>query len=117
MLTGTLWLDFEDEEDESHYQAQVERAIIREHEIILQFKGGDLDDGPFSGQCQLSKQEAFFIGVGYFLCGGKRYDAVVRASLKQAGGNIELSGTWQDAGDPDPYDFSVDLEETAGSGS
>jgi hypothetical protein len=114
VLSGTLWLDFQDETDESRYEARVERAIVRDREILLQFKGSHPDDGAFTGQCELSQRGAFFVGDGFFLCGGKQYNAVVSATLRRTSGGAELTGTWQDVGDPDPYVLNVDLEDAAG---
>lgn len=115
MLTGKLWLDYAVDGDEEHYDANVTRAILRDDAIVLEFSGFDPDEGHFSGSCSLKKQNAFYVGGGSFTVGKLITSANVSATLEQENGVIAIQGTWQDFGDGEAYDLTVELEAKAGS--
>jgi len=111
MFTGQLWLDYDVDGFEGRYQANVTRALIRGDEIAIEFSGTDPDDGPFSGSCHLEKKGAFFTGSGHFSVRKDSQSASVVVALKREDGCVSLTGSWQDSGDSEAYDFTVELEE------
>jgi hypothetical protein len=110
MFTGKLWLDYVDGEYEEHWEAEVTRCILRDHEIVLEFSGRDPDQGDFLGNAQLKKQGALYTGRGFFKV--RKGEANARLSLTQNNdvSCLSFSGTWQDDGDATYYDLNIELE-------
>ena len=109
MYTGEFWLDFDDGEDEEHWQGRVMRCVVRDDQIVVEFSGQDPDYGAFQGTCNLRKQGALFIGGGTFTVGKESGTAAVSATFSQNGNAASLSGTWLDAGDSSAYDLTIEL--------
>lgn len=111
MLKGKLWLDFESEDEEAHYAAEVSRCIIRENELILEFSGRD-EGHHFSGKCTLSKSGAGYSGKGAFKYEGKKeVPSNIVLSLEKDGSEVSLHGTWRDEGDTEAYELEAELIE------
>ena len=110
MLKGELWLDYDDGETEAHWNACVTHAILRDDEIIVEFAGHDQSSGKFSGSFKAKKAGPHYIGGALFTVKGSTSSASVLVTLNTKGDVIALQGTWQDSGDSDAYDLSVELE-------
>lgn len=112
MYTGNLWLDFESEEEEEHYAAEISGCIFRENELILEFSGSD-EGHHFSGGCVLLKDGDDYAGEGSFNYEGKdKVSSRVVVTLKKDGYETSLRGTWKDQGEAEPYQFEAELNET-----
>ena len=110
MLTGKLWLDYDNGEEEEHWDANVTCGILRDDEIVLEFSGHDPDEGKFYGTCKLTKSGALYIGGCSFTVRQKSAAASVSLALTNEKDVILLTGIWRDAGVSEPYDVTVELE-------
>ena len=111
MYTGSLWLDFENEDEEEHYVASVSRCIIREDELVLEFSGSD-EGHHFAGNCKLSKSSDGYSGKGNFAyAGSSQISSSVAVSIENSGSGILVHGTWTDEGDTEPYELEAELSE------
>jgi hypothetical protein len=111
MYTGSLWLDFESEDEEAHYAANVTRCIIREDELILEFSGS-YEGYHFTGSCKLSKSGTSYSGNGGFAYEGNSVvSSSVAVSIEKSGSEISLHGTWRDEGETVPYELEAELIE------
>ncbi|WP_147275139.1 hypothetical protein [Thioalbus denitrificans] len=112
MYTGSLWLDFESEDEEAHYVANVSRCIIRDNELILEFSGSD-EGHHFIGNCTLSKSGAGYSGKGSFeYAGNSEVSSSVAVSIEESGSEILLHGTWRDEGETVPYELEAELSKS-----
>jgi hypothetical protein len=108
MYSGKIYLDFD---EENHYKGQVSRCILREHELVLDFKGIDGRQA-YKGSCTLSRTNNSCTGEGTFTFKGKSsVPATVKLTLELDEGNLILSGTWKDSGDAEEYQLDADLQQ------
>lgn len=109
MYTGEFWLDYDDGDDEEHWQGRVTRCVVRDDQIVLDFSGQDPDYGAFEGTCNLHKQGVLFIGGGSFTVGKESGTATVSVTFSQNGDTASIYGSWQDTGDSSAYDLAIEL--------
>jgi len=111
MYIGNLWLDFDSDEEDAHYSANVSRCILREDELVLEFSG--VDEGhKFTGSCTLRKKDDSYTGSGNFAYDGKdTIPSTVSLELEINGAEIGLHGTWQDQRDAEPYQLEAELRK------
>ena len=112
MYTGSLWLSFENENEEAKISAKISSCVMRgEEEIAIDFAG--IDDGEkFSGNCKLHRQGECFVGTGNFRYEGKtNVLAEISVKLEKNGSDVSLYGTWRDEDDREPYDLEIELQE------
>lgn len=109
LFKGRLLLDFENDDEEGHYKAEVIRAILRPDELVLEFHGHDLDEGSYTGNCRLSRSGASFSGRGEFCFGRSVTKATIKATANESSEQLFLEGSWKDDGDPDSYDLQINL--------
>jgi hypothetical protein len=111
MYTGDLWLDFESDEEEAHYSAQISRCILREDELVFEFSGAD-EGHIFTGSCTLRKNDDSYTGSGNFAYDGQdTVPSTVSLRLEKDGTEIRLHGIWQDQGDTESYQLEAELRE------
>lgn len=110
VYSGKLWLDYDDGKENEHWAGSVSRGIFRGEQVVLEFSGNSLEDGPFSGACNLKRDGAHYIGLGTFKVRHKSATASVSATVTIEDDVISLRGSWQDAGDSTFYDLTVHLE-------
>lgn len=108
---GRLFLDYESEDEEAHYQADVTRAVLDGESLVLEFSGSDPDEGRYRGACRLRRQGEAFLGVGEFQSTTvKPLNARVRLEIdEETGESLALSGTWLDDGDEESYQVDIEL--------
>lgn len=117
MLKGQLWLDYDNGEDEEHWEASVTCAILRDDEVVVEFSGRDPDFGKFSGSFKACKVGPRYVGGGSFTVQGASTTASVSVILTNDGDSISIEGTWQDSGDSEAYDLTAELEHIANNSS
>lgn len=110
MPEGELWLDFNNGEEEEHWEARVTHATLLNNEIVIEFSGRDPDLGGFSGSFKAKRVGARYVGGGLFTVKGATTTAVVSLTLKVTDGGIGIEGTWLDSGDSEPFDLTAELE-------
>lgn len=109
LFKGTLRLDFENDDEEAHYNAEVIRAILRPDELVLEFQGHDLDEGSYTGSCRLIRSGTSFDGGGDFRFSRSVTKATIKATATESSEQILLEGSWKDDRDPDSYDLQINL--------
>jgi hypothetical protein len=118
MWNGSFWLkytDLEDDDESEEWNGAVNSAFVSEDRIRVEFSGSDPDYGKFSGECDLTRDGAFFIGSGVMRALEKSVASSVNVTKETIGATIVLEGTWRDVGDPDTYELCIELERAADS--
>lgn len=111
MYTGTLRLDFENDDEEAHIEGVISRCILRQNALAIEFSGAD-EGHRFSGSCALLRNGNNFTGPGRFTYVGRNeVSSTVFVTLQRNGTDIELNGTWTDQGDANPYELYAELLE------
>ena len=109
MYTGKLYLDFDDDNEESHYVANVSRCLIRENELVMDFNGKD-EGRAYQGSCRLSLSGENYIGKGTFCYEGEKpVYAAISLILNREEEEIFLTGMWRDDNDAQAYKLEVEL--------
>jgi hypothetical protein len=109
MLTGEIWLDYDDGEDEEHWKGQVTRCIVRNDTIALEFSGKDPDYFAFQGTCNLRKHDAIYIGTGSIIVDGEQRTSSVTASFSKTVDGASLTGIWRDTDGSPAYELTIEL--------
>lgn len=113
MFKGKLYLDYE---GDPQYSAVVSRCIFRENEIVFEFSGVRGEEGGFQGHAKVISNGDKYSGEGDFIyADGTAVKASIILEAVADGEAKSLVGTWQDDGDPEPYDLEIDLEPADGS--
>jgi hypothetical protein len=111
-LTGYLSLTFESSEYTACYEADITMAVLRPNELVFDFRGHDLDEGKYKGDCKLKRDGSTFQGSGEFRFehGGSTEAEVRMTCVEESETNLILVGEWQDEGDLESYTCRIELE-------
>jgi len=113
MYKGKLWLDYQDKHKPEHYEATVERFILRDTSAVFEFSGYDGEEGHYSGSCSATKNKDEYSGVGEFTYpDGTVCKAKVMFTIEENDKELVLSGSWADDQDSgSPYELAAELQK------
>ena len=108
---GTIFMDYESEDEEAHYRADVKRAVLDGGSLVLEFSGSAPDEGKYKGECRLRREGGVFEGTGEFRAANiKLLKARVRLNIdEETSDSLTLKGTWLDDGDKESYQVEIEL--------
>lgn len=113
MQRGQLWLDYDDGEEDEHWEADITSAVLRNksNEVIVEFSGHDSDEGRFSGSFSAKAHGPRYVGEGKFTVKGVTTSASVSFALVIEGELISIDGTWRDSGDAEAHTLTAEWIE------
>jgi len=111
LLTGDLYLDYDSDGEDAHYQAKVSGARIKDQNVTFDFEGHDPDSGWYKGRCNLARKGISMSGSCEFHSAGDKTTARIEAKYEKFSTYIQIEGTWMDEGEAEPYQMYVELHD------